>query len=51
MARERIKRGKADLIALKDCPVEEGLDLFGLVPEGGIWNFISDDSDGGQILA
>lgn len=52
---ERIEGDKADLIALykqlKDCPVEESLDLFGLVPEGRIWNFISDDGDGWQILA
>lgn len=29
--------------------MEEGLDLFGLVPDGGIWNFISDDSDGDRF--
>lgn len=34
---ERMKGDKADLIAvfkqLRGCPEEEGLDLFGLVPE------------------
>lgn len=54
---ERIRGGvgsKVDLIALfkqlKDCPVEEGLDLLDLAPEGGIGTFIPDDSGGGQIL-
>lgn len=52
---KRIRDDTADLIALfkqlKGCPMEEGLDLFGLVLEGEIWIFILDDSDGGQILA
>lgn len=48
-------KGKADLIALfkqlKDYPVEEELDLFVLIPEGGRWTCTLNDSDGGQILA
>ena len=30
--------------------MEEGLDLLGLASQGGIRTFISDGSDGGQIL-
>lgn len=48
---ERIKDDKGDLIALfkqlKDSPMEEGLDLLALGPEGRISTFISDDSDRG----
>lgn len=51
---ERIRGDKVDLRALlkqlQDCLVEEGLDLLGLASQGGIRTFISDGSDGGQIL-
>lgn len=49
--RERVKDDKADLMALfkqlKHSPMDEGLDLLALGPEGRMSTFISDDSDRG----
>lgn len=41
---------RALLKQLKDCPVEESLDLLGLASQGGIRTFTSDDSDGEPVL-